>query len=60
MNIPRVYTIALESLGYTESEANFLYLVATHSGYFNCQQFVRFIGVQPGNRRPQSSPRIPP
>lgn len=34
MNIPRMYTIALEAFGYTEAEAKFLYLVATHSGYF--------------------------
>ena len=50
MSIPRMYTIALQSFGYTESEANFLYLVATHSGYFTCQQFVRFIGGKPGKR----------
>jgi hypothetical protein len=50
MNIPRMYTIALESFGYTEVEANFLYLVATHSGYFTCQQFVRFTGGKSGKR----------
>jgi hypothetical protein len=50
MNIPRMYTIALGYFGYTEDEARFLYLVATHSGYFTCQQFVRFIGGKPGKR----------
>ena len=50
MNIPRMYTIALGSFGYTEDEARFLYLVATHSGYFTCQQFVRFIQGKPGKR----------
>ena len=50
MNIPRMYTIALEAFGYTEAEANFLYLVATHSGYFTCQQFVRFTGGKSGKR----------
>jgi hypothetical protein len=50
MNIPRMYTIALGSFGYTEEEARFLYLVATHSGYFTCQQFVRFINGKPGKR----------
>jgi hypothetical protein len=50
MNIPRMYTIALGSFGYTEDEARFLYLVATHSGYFTCQQFVRFINGKPGKR----------
>jgi len=50
MSIPRMYTIALQAFGYTEAEANFLYLVATHSGYFTCQQFVRFIRGKPGKR----------
>ncbi len=50
MNIPRMYTIALGSFGYTEDEARFLYLVATHSGYFTCQQFIRFINGKPGKR----------
>lgn len=50
MNIPRMYTIALESFGYTEAEANFLYLVATQSGYFTCQQFVRFTSGKSGKR----------
>lgn len=34
---------ALQSLGYTEREAAFLYLVATHSGYFLRRQFNYFI-----------------
>lgn len=34
--------IALESLGYTEREAAFLYLVAIHSGYFVRRQFDYF------------------
>src|SRR2546427_6899936 len=50
MNIARMYSIALGSFGYTEDEAHFLYLVATHSGYFACQQFVRFIQGKPGKR----------
>jgi hypothetical protein len=50
MNIARMYTIALGSFGYTEDEARFLYLVATHSGYFTCQQFIRFIDGKPGKR----------
>ena len=50
MNVPRMYTIALGSFGYTEDEARFLYLVATHSGYFTCQQFVRFIHAKAGKR----------
>jgi hypothetical protein len=50
VNVPRMYTIALGSFGYTEDEARFLYLVATHSGYFTCQQFIRFIHGKPGKR----------
>ncbi len=34
--------VALESLGYTEREAAFLYLVAIHSGYFVRRQFDYF------------------
>ena len=52
MNIARMYTIALGSFGYTEDEARFLYLVAAHSGYFTCQQFLRFIDGKPGKQTP--------
>jgi len=34
MNIASAHLDALKALGYTESEARFLYIVATHSGYF--------------------------
>ena len=40
--------LALESLGYTEREAAFLYLVAVHSGYFLRRQFDYYIDRQPG------------
>jgi hypothetical protein len=33
---------AIERLGYNETEAAFLYLVATHSGYFTRSQFLRY------------------
>ena len=42
LNIKRSYLEALEALGYTESEARFLYVVATHSGYFVARQFLAF------------------
>jgi hypothetical protein len=45
-----IHTDALRSFGYTEEEARFLYLVATHSGYFTCQQFLQFIKTKPGKR----------
>lgn len=50
MNIARMYTIALGAFGYTEDEARFLYIVAAYSGYFTCQQFLRFIHGKPGKR----------
>lgn len=45
-----IHTEALRYFGYTEEEAKFLYLVATHSGYFTCQQFLQFIKMKPGKR----------
>jgi hypothetical protein len=45
-----IYTEALRGFGYTEEEARFLYLVATHSGYFTCQQFLQFVETKPGKR----------
>ena len=40
---------ALQSLGYTEREAAFLYLVAAHSGYFLRRQFNYFIDRHRGS-----------
>jgi len=40
---------ALEALGYTEREASFLYLVASHSGYFLRRQFDYFIDRNKGS-----------
>ncbi len=48
MSIRCEYVAAIERYGYTSTEARFLYLVATHSGYFTQQQFFRFAGVQRG------------
>jgi hypothetical protein len=50
MNISPVHLDALEALGYTESEARFLYIVATHSGYFVARQFLTFTGTHWGQR----------
>ncbi len=41
---------AIRALGYTEQEARFLYLVATHSGYFVARQFLGFTGAHWGKR----------
>lgn len=44
-----IYFISvLQSLGYTEREAAFLFLVATHSGYFLRRQFNYFCSRQKG------------
>jgi hypothetical protein len=50
MNIPQAQLAAVQALGYTESEARFLYLVALHSGYFVTRQFLGFTGARWGKR----------
>jgi len=50
MNIAPVHIDALQSLGYTEAEARFLYIVATHSGYFVARQFLAFTATHWGYR----------
>src|SRR5215471_5548870 len=45
MKIAKERIVALEALGYTEEESRFLYIVATHSGYFVPRQFVEFNGA---------------
>lgn len=39
---------SLESVGYLEREASFLYLVALHSGYFLRRQYCQFVQRGPG------------
>ena len=41
---------AIKAFGYTEDEARFLYIVATHSGYFLARQFIAFTGIEWGKR----------
>src|SRR6266571_5230560 len=50
MNITPTHLEALKAFGYTEVEAQFLYLVATHSGYFTPRQFLAFTGAHWGKR----------
>jgi hypothetical protein len=50
MNIKDIYLNALRGLGYTETEARFLYIVGTHSGYFTSQQYLNFADVKRGYR----------
>ena len=50
MNIASAHLSALQALGYTKTEARFLYIVATHSGYFVARQFLAFTGAHWGKR----------
>jgi hypothetical protein len=50
MRIADEHTSAIERLGYTPEEAQFLYFVATFSGYFLPRQFVAFAGIKWGKR----------
>ncbi len=50
MNVSPTHIEALQSFGYTSQEARFLYLVATHSGYFLARQFLAFTGAHWGKR----------
>jgi hypothetical protein len=50
MNFPESSLANLSSLGYTEYEARFLYIVATHSGYFSMRQFLQFTGTKSGDK----------
>src|SRR5215469_17030948 len=50
MRIPEQHIAALQALGYTEIEARFLYIVATHSGYFVPRQYLAFSGARWGYR----------
>jgi hypothetical protein len=50
MKFPETSIENLRGLGYTEDEARFLYLVATHSGYFATRQFLCFTGTKSGER----------
>ncbi len=50
MSIPEGKIAKLQAFGYTEVEARFLYLVATHSGYFTLRQFLDFAHAKSGKR----------
>jgi hypothetical protein len=50
MKITDIHIRAIQSLGYTVDEARFLYIVATHSGYFVPRQFLAFAGAHWGKR----------
>ena len=50
MNIREQDLTAIRELGYTPDEARFLYIVATHSGYFQPRQYVASNGLAWGKR----------
>jgi hypothetical protein len=50
MQFPESSIGNLRGLGYTEDEARFLYLVATHSGYFSTRQFLSFAQAKSGEK----------
>jgi hypothetical protein len=50
MNFKDQDIAAIQTLGYTQIEAQFLYLVAVHSGYFVSRQFLAFSGTKWGKR----------
>src|SRR6266852_1361733 len=50
MSIHESQLANLRVFGYTEVEARFLYLVATHSGYFTVCQFLDFARARSGKR----------
>jgi hypothetical protein len=58
MNIPHNHVASLVDLGYTEPEAQFLYVVATHSGYFTMRQFLGFTGAHRGKRSTQLARKV--
>ena len=50
MKIADHHIAALQAFRYTETEARFLYVVATHSGYFVPRQYLAFSGASWGYR----------
>lgn len=50
MHFPEASIDNLRGLGYSEDEALFLYLAATHSGYFSMRQYLQFTGAKPGDK----------
>ncbi len=58
MKISCEHIRAIQSLGYTEDEARFLYIVANHSGYFVPRQFIAFTGASWGKRSQQFTDKL--
>jgi hypothetical protein len=58
MKIEEHDVVALKALGYSEDEARFLYIVASHSGYFVPRQFDAFTGTETGTRAARFGQKI--
>jgi hypothetical protein len=58
MNIDPENIAAITSLGYTQEEARFLYIVAIHSGYFVLRQFLTSSGAKCGKRSHQFAAKL--
>lgn len=58
MRIPEDNIAKLRAFGYTEVEARFLYLVATHSGYFTLRQFLHFAHAKSGKRNARLAEKL--
>src|SRR5260370_35919940 len=50
MRFPETSIENLLGFGYTEDEARFLYIVATHSGYFSTRQYLTFTEAKRGDK----------
>lgn len=58
MNFPPQHIERIKELGYTESEARFLYIVAVHSGYFTLGQFRSFTNTSYGKHHTRFSQKV--
>src|SRR5260370_3822145 len=58
MSFQEDHLARLRDFGYTEVEARFLYLVATHAGYFTIRQFLDFAHPRSGKRNAQLVERL--
>jgi len=50
MNLSETHLANIRAFGYTEPEGRFLYIAATHSGYFTVRQFLEFAKAKSGKR----------
>jgi hypothetical protein len=58
MRLPLDHVERIRELGYTDSEARFLYIVAVHSGYFTVRQFLNFEGASSGGHSTRFSQKL--